>query len=91
MVNEEIYVLTKHAKFQSEYIENIPVYRRRYFLYLFEKEMEELIKSASKTYKQTHNKKIEVKEEKTVVEQTQNYKDTIEKLKYIVKNIIDVL
>ena len=59
--------------------------------YYTEKEMEELIKSASKTYKQTHNKKIEVKEEKTVVEQTQNYKDTIEKLKYIVKNIIDVL
>jgi len=59
--------------------------------YYTEKEMEELIKSALKTYKQTHNEKIEVKEEKTVVEQTQNYKDTIEKLKYIVKNIIDVL
>ena len=28
--------------------------------YYTEKEMEELIKSASKTYKQTHNKKIEV-------------------------------
>lgn len=59
--------------------------------YYTEKEMEELIKSALKTYKQTHNEKIEVKEEKTVVEQTQNYKDTIEKLKYIIKNIIDTL
>ncbi|HPC09675.1 MAG TPA: hypothetical protein PLN85_01220 [archaeon] len=51
MVNEEIYVLTKHAKFQSEYIENIPVYRRRYFLYLFEKEMEELKKLQEKEIK----------------------------------------
>ena len=56
MVNEEIYVLTKHAKFQSEYIENIPVYRRRYFLYLFEKEMEEL----KKTF--IHGQLIEIKD-----------------------------
>jgi hypothetical protein len=42
MVNEEIYVLTKHAKFQADYIESIPVYRRRYFLHLLEKENEAL-------------------------------------------------
>lgn len=39
-MNEEIYILTKHGKFQADYIENIPVYRRRYYLYLLEKENE---------------------------------------------------
>ena len=42
MVNEEIYILTKHAKFQAEYIENLPIYRRRHFLHLLEKENEEI-------------------------------------------------
>ena len=40
MVNEEIYTLTKHGKFDSDYIENIPIYRRRYFLFLLNKEFE---------------------------------------------------
>lgn len=44
MVNEEIFILTKHAKFQAEYIENLPVYRRRYFLFLLQKENEEIEK-----------------------------------------------
>ncbi|MFA5207199.1 MAG: hypothetical protein WC428_00715 [Candidatus Paceibacterota bacterium] len=44
MVNEEIYILTKHAKFQADYIENLPVYRRRHFLHLLEKENEEIEK-----------------------------------------------
>lgn len=44
MVNEEIYILTKHAKFQADYVENLPVYRRRYFLHLLEKETEEVKK-----------------------------------------------
>jgi len=44
MVNEEIYVLTKHAKFQAEYIENIPIYRRRYFLHLLQDENEKMEK-----------------------------------------------
>lgn len=44
MVNEEIYILTKHAKFQADYVENLPVYRRRYFLHLLEKETEEIKK-----------------------------------------------
>jgi hypothetical protein len=44
MVNEEIYILTKHAKFQADYIENLPVYRRRHFLYLLQKENEEIEK-----------------------------------------------
>lgn len=38
---EEIYILTKHANFSSEYIENTPVYKRRYYLDLLKKEMEE--------------------------------------------------
>jgi hypothetical protein len=42
MVNEEIYVLTKHAKFQADYIENLPVYRRRHFLFLLQRENEEI-------------------------------------------------
>ena len=44
MVNEEIYILTKHAKFQADYVENLPVYRRRHFLHLLEKETEEIKK-----------------------------------------------
>jgi len=42
MVDEEIYVLTKHAKFQADYIERLPIYRRRHFLYLLQKENEEI-------------------------------------------------
>lgn len=42
MVNEEIFVLTKHAKFQADYVENIPIYRRRHFLHLLHKENEEI-------------------------------------------------
>lgn len=44
MLDEEIYILTKHAKFQAEYIESIPIYRRRHYLYLLQKENEELEK-----------------------------------------------
>lgn len=38
---EEIYLLTKHANFSSGYIENIAVYKRRYYLDLLKKELEE--------------------------------------------------
>ena len=44
MVDEEIYILTKHAKFQAEYIERLPIYRRRHFLFLLQKEHEEIEK-----------------------------------------------
>jgi hypothetical protein len=44
MVNEEIYILTKHAKFQADYIENLPIYKRRHFLHLLQKENEEIEK-----------------------------------------------
>jgi hypothetical protein len=42
MVNEEIYILTKHARFQAEYVENLPIYRRRHFLHLLQRENEEI-------------------------------------------------
>ena len=42
MVNEEIYILTKHAKFQADYIEKLPIYRRRHFLHLLQEENEEI-------------------------------------------------
>ena len=51
MVDEEIYILTKHAKFQAEYIENLPVYRRRHFLYLLQKENEEIEKMQERANK----------------------------------------
>jgi len=42
MVDEEIYILTKHAKFQADYIEKIPIFRRRHYLFLLQKENEEI-------------------------------------------------
>ena len=42
MVNEEIFILTKHAKFQADYVEKLPIYKRRYFLHLLERENEEI-------------------------------------------------
>jgi hypothetical protein len=42
MVDEEIYILTKHAKFQADYVEKLPIYRRRHFLFLLQKENEEI-------------------------------------------------
>jgi hypothetical protein len=44
MVDEEIFILTKHAKFQADYIEHLPIYRRRHFLFLLQKENEEIEK-----------------------------------------------
>jgi hypothetical protein len=52
MVNEEIYILTKHAKFQADYVENLPIYRRRHFLFLLDKENEEI----EKLHEQAKNK-----------------------------------
>jgi hypothetical protein len=42
MVDEEIYILTKHAKFQADYIERLPIYRRRHFLFLLQREHDEV-------------------------------------------------
>lgn len=44
MVDEEIFILTKHANFEASYIENLPVYRRRHYLFLLQKENEEIEK-----------------------------------------------
>ena len=40
MLDEEIYLLTKHGNFEADYIENIPIYKRRHFLYLLNQEFE---------------------------------------------------
>ena len=48
MVDEEIYILTKHANFQADYIENLPIYRRRHYLFLLQKENEEIEKQQEK-------------------------------------------
>ena len=45
---EEIYLLTKHANFSSEYIENLPVFKRRFHLNLLKKELDETKKTHDK-------------------------------------------
>ena len=54
MVDEEIYILTKHAKFQAEYVERLPIYRRRHFLFLLQKENEEIEKAQDKARSQNN-------------------------------------
>lgn len=54
MVMEEIYLLTKHAGFSSKYIENIPVYKRRYYLSLLEKELKETKEAQDKAVRQAN-------------------------------------
>jgi hypothetical protein len=54
MVDEEIYILTKHAKFQADYVEKLPIYRRRHFLFLLEKEHEEIEKMHDKAKNQNN-------------------------------------
>jgi len=41
MVMQEIYILTKHANFSAQYVENLPTWKRRYYVHLLEKEVEE--------------------------------------------------
>lgn len=48
MVNEEIYILTKHGNFDANFVEQLPVYRRRFFLSLLEKENELIEKEKEK-------------------------------------------
>ena len=57
MVNEEIYILTKHAKFQADYIENLPIYRRRHFLHLLEKENEEIERLQDEAQRKSNRRK----------------------------------
>lgn len=45
---EEIYLLTKHANFSSEYIEKIPVYKRRFYLEMLKEELEQQKKAREK-------------------------------------------
>jgi hypothetical protein len=48
MVDEEIFILTHHADFQADYIESLPIYRRRHFLFLLQRENEEIEKQQDK-------------------------------------------
>ena len=52
---EEIYILTKHANFSSNYVENIPVYKRRYYLELLKTEMEETKKHQEREMRKSRN------------------------------------
>ena len=54
MVDEEIFILTKHAKFQADYIERLPIYRRRHFLFLLQKENEEIEKLQEKAQRKNN-------------------------------------
>lgn len=45
---EEIFLLTKHANFSSNYIEKIPVYKRRFYLKMLRDELEEHKKAREK-------------------------------------------
>jgi len=56
MVLEEIYLLTKHGRFSAEYIEKIPVYKRRFYLNLMKEEADELRKEQEKS--QTHVNRV---------------------------------
>lgn len=53
---EEIYLLTKHGRFSSEYIEKIPVFKRRYFLNLMKQEIDEIKREQEKS--QTHVNRV---------------------------------
>ena len=52
---EEIYILTKHANFSAQYVENIPVYKRRYYLDLLKTEMEETKKHQEAEMRKARN------------------------------------
>jgi hypothetical protein len=56
MVMEEIYILTKHAKYEASYIENLPIYKRRYILHLLEKENEEIEKLQDQAIRKSNNR-----------------------------------
>jgi hypothetical protein len=41
MVMEEIYLLNKHARMSADYIERIPVYKRRFYLNMLKTELDD--------------------------------------------------
>lgn len=56
MVMEEIYLLTKHGRFDSSYIEKVPVFKRRHFLNLMKEEANEIKREQEKS--QTHVNRV---------------------------------
>ena len=53
MVREEVYLLTKHANFDSLYVENIPVHDRRHYLHMLKEEMENMKEAQEKQMSKT--------------------------------------
>lgn len=58
MIHEEIYVLTRHGRFEASYIESIPVYKRRHYLFLLEKEAEKMEEETEKARQGTQYRSI---------------------------------
>lgn len=48
MVLEEKYLLVKHANYTPEYVDNAPVYERRFLLNLLRTELEEMKEAQEK-------------------------------------------
>lgn len=53
MVMQEIYILQKHASFPAPYVETLPTWKRRYYINLLEKEVEEIKKEHEKQSRKT--------------------------------------
>lgn len=53
MVREEIYLLTKHANFDANYVENIAVHDRRHYLHLLKEEMDTIKEAQEKELSKT--------------------------------------
>ena len=49
MVRQEIYLLTKHANFDSKYVEDLPVHDRRFFIGMLKEEFDEIRKEREKS------------------------------------------
>lgn len=53
MVLDEIYTLTKHSNFTPEYLELIPVYKRRYFINRLKEDIDAIEKEHEKISRRT--------------------------------------
>ncbi|NJO61973.1 MAG: hypothetical protein HC836_28140 [Richelia sp. RM2_1_2] len=55
---QEIYLLTKHGRFDSEYVEQLPVYKRRFHLHLLEKEAKDTKEAYEKEAKKNKTRTV---------------------------------
>jgi len=49
MVRQEVYLLTKHANFDSKYVEDLPVHDRRFYISMLKEEFDEIRKEREKS------------------------------------------